>query len=103
MLSNEEKQEIKTLKSECLIKKQPRPDADPVKLARLKSLIEKAKLPKEKPPKKAEPIYAFPTKSRCPRCKQTDTEATSTQGKWQYRRCTRAICRHAYQVEGTKI
>ncbi len=48
--------------------------------------------------------YAFPTKSRCPRCGATDTIATSSpEGKFQYRRCRRAICRWKYTVMGTKI
>ena len=47
--------------------------------------------------------YAFLTLSRCPRCKTTDTVATSTQGKVQYRRCLRAVCRWTYTVMGTKV
>ena len=47
--------------------------------------------------------WAFPTKSACPRCKVLDTEATSTQGDRQYRRCRRAVCRHKYSVKGTPV
>lgn len=47
--------------------------------------------------------YAFPTKSRCPRCQTTDTFAYKTNGNVQYRKCQRAICRHSYPVFGTKI
>lgn len=53
--------------------------------------------------KKEKITYSFPTQSRCPRCRTTDTIATSTQGKIQYRRCLRAICRHTYTVIGMKI
>ena len=47
--------------------------------------------------------YVFPTPSKCPRCQTVDTEAYSTQGNIQYRRCRRAICRHRYHVIGTPI
>lgn len=56
----------------------------------------------EKPRKKKKRKYSFPTVSRCPRCGATDTIATSTQGKVQYRRCLRAVCRHTYHVIGPK-
>lgn len=45
--------------------------------------------------------YVFPTPSKCPRCRGVDTVAYRTDGKIQYRRCRRAICRHRYQVRGT--
>ena len=48
-------------------------------------------------------VYSFPTRSRCPRCKTTDTIATHTEGKIQRRICQRAICRQKYVVFGTKI
>ncbi|MGA1979474.1 MAG: hypothetical protein ABSG99_02760 [Sedimentisphaerales bacterium] len=48
-------------------------------------------------------VYSFPTRSRCPRCKTTDTIATETRGKIQRRQCQRAICRWKYIVYGTKI
>lgn len=47
--------------------------------------------------------YAFPKVNPCPRCHATDTVATSTQGKVQYRQCTRAICRDNFKVIGQKI
>lgn len=47
--------------------------------------------------------YAFPTKSRCPRCRALDTKATSTQGKIQHRQCQRGHCRFRYTVRGDKI
>lgn len=57
------------------------------------------------PPKAAEkkPKWSFPTVSRCPRCGVTDTEATSTQGDTQYRKCRRGTCRKAYSVKGTRV
>lgn len=48
-------------------------------------------------------VYAFGTKSRCPRCGSTQTQATSTQGNIQYRQCQMPICRHKYSVFGKKI
>lgn len=56
--------------------------------------------PESQSPKEA---YAFPTKSRCPRCGALDTKATSTQGKIQHRQCQRAICRRRYTVKGEII
>jgi hypothetical protein len=47
--------------------------------------------------------YAFPTKSRCPRCGGTNTKAVSTQGNRQFRECQTPVCRFKYSVEGTKI
>jgi hypothetical protein len=47
--------------------------------------------------------WSFPTASACRRCGSTDTRAYSTQGKVQYRKCLRAICRHRYTVIGTAI
>lgn len=38
--------------------------------------------------------------TRCPRCGVDDTEAYSTKGVKQSRRCRRAICRKNYQVIG---
>ena len=47
--------------------------------------------------------YSFPTVSKCPRCGGTQTRATSTQGKVQYRKCLAPICGKRYNVIGTKI
>jgi len=44
--------------------------------------------------------YIFPNAAQCPRCKTYDTEATSTRGNKQYRRCRRAICLWRYCVTG---
>lgn len=64
---------------------------------------DKVEQPIDKPAGKKRIRYSFPTVSRCPRCRTTDTVATSTQGKIQYRRCLRAICRWTYQVIGKKV
>jgi len=53
--------------------------------------------------KKKKIRYAFPTVSRCPRCKTTDTVAYRTAKNIQYRRCLRAICRWSYSVRGKKV
>jgi len=106
MLTKAQKKEIKTLKKECLANGQPLPGADPAKLARIEALIEKAQEPAAgtpEPPEKEKPKYSFPTKSRCPRCQTTDTEATSTQDNIQYRQCKRAICKWKYTVRGVKV
>ena len=50
-----------------------------------------------------EPVYSFPTRSRCPRCGAPDTKATSTQGEIQYRECIRPVCRHTFKVQGSRI
>lgn len=47
--------------------------------------------------------YAFPTKSRCPRCRGLQTRCYSTQGRVQYRRCLAPVCQKAYTVMGTKV
>jgi len=47
--------------------------------------------------------YAFPTKSRCPRCGGTDTRAVSTQNNRQYRECQTPVCRYKYSITGEKI
>lgn len=47
--------------------------------------------------------HVFPTPSKCPRCRSVDTEAYRTDGKIQYRRCRRAVCRCRYHVIGTPI
>jgi len=47
--------------------------------------------------------YAFPTKSRCPRCGVSDTIAVSTAKNIQYRKCRQGICRQTYKVVGTEL
>jgi len=47
--------------------------------------------------------YAFPTKARCPKCNGTDTRATSTRGRYQYRQCGSPWCRKNFRVKGSAI
>jgi len=44
--------------------------------------------------------YAFPTKSRCPRCGSTNTTRTSAYRDIQYRQCRMPVCRHRFSVKG---
>jgi hypothetical protein len=48
-------------------------------------------------------VYAFPTRSRCPRCGSLDTQRIGQRDNIQYRICHVAICRNRYKVIGTKI
>jgi len=57
----------------------------------------------EPEPARSWPIYAFPTKSRCPRCGSDQTERTSGHGDTQYRQCRVAVCRKRYPVIGKLI
>lgn len=50
-----------------------------------------------------EKAYAFPTKSRCPRCRSLNTTRRSQKEATQYRRCQQAVCRHKYTVTGTQV
>ena len=47
--------------------------------------------------------HAFLTKSRCPRCGNLNTEAYSTKGKTQYRRCRGSMCRKRYTVAASPV
>ena len=47
--------------------------------------------------------WSFPTVSRCPRCGGTQTQAYSTQGKVQYRKCLAPVCQKRYSAMGTKV
>lgn len=38
----------------------------------------------------------------CPRCLTGDTVAYSTNGKIQYRKCRRGVCRHRFTVRGRR-
>lgn len=48
-------------------------------------------------------VYAFPTRSRCPRCGSLNTVARKTELGKQYRECRMAVCRLKYCVIGTRI
>jgi hypothetical protein len=52
---------------------------------------------------KADPPYAFPSKSRCPRCRSTHTTRTGAAGEKQYRTCMIGRCGWKYTVTGTLI
>lgn len=60
-----------------------------------------------KPPPAAAPAtaeaYAFPTKSRCPRCKSINTKRRGDSGITQYRVCEAPVCGHKYSVLGTRV
>ena len=58
--------------------------------------------PKPESPKPDE-VYSFPSKSRCPRCKSTQTDRLAARGAIQYRRCRAPVCRHRYRVLGVKV
>jgi len=48
-------------------------------------------------------VFAFPTRSRCPRCGGSETRAYSTKADVQYRECLTPICRVRYAVKGQPI
>jgi len=123
LITPEQIEEMNILAGKLLKKDDnPRKAADMAELARLKELQNLAEataaenenneppINETQPPEgedneeeKAKPQYAFPSKSRCPRCQTTDTKAYTTKGKYQYRECLRAICRKTYTVEGKEI
>ncbi len=47
--------------------------------------------------------WAFPTRSRCPKCGSLETRATNTKGDTQYRQCQVAACGKKYSVKGKRI
>jgi len=47
--------------------------------------------------------FSFPTVSACPRCRGTQTRATSTQGRIQFRRCQAPICRFKFSIRGKPV
>lgn len=58
----------------------------------------------EKEEVKEEPIiYSYPTQSKCTRCGNINTKATSTHRGRQYRKCLMPVCRHKYSVDGEII
>lgn len=54
-------------------------------------------------PVDSEPVYAFPRSVPCPRCKVSNTLATSTRGSIQLRKCQQPICQNTFKVSGTAI
>ena len=53
--------------------------------------------------KKKQVEYSFPNRSRCPRCRVTNTEAYATRQETQYRRCRGATCGKRYTVKADRI
>jgi len=50
------------------------------------------------------PVYAFPSKVRCPRgCGETRARIYGTTGDTQYRECMRPTCRHRFTVKGEVV
>lgn len=49
------------------------------------------------------PIYSFPSRSRCPRCRSINTKAVGKHGHTQYRVCQQPICRRRYSVKGELV
>jgi Zn ribbon nucleic-acid-binding protein len=56
-----------------------------------------------KPRKADAPVYAFPSRSRCPRCGSVDTKRYSQVDSIQYRECLRPTCNHHYRIMGKTI
>ncbi len=52
---------------------------------------------------KSEVVYAFPTKSKCPRCGSVNTRRTGEYGELQYRQCQVTVCRWKYAVHGEPV
>ena len=50
-----------------------------------------------------EPVYSFPSRSRCPRCRSINTKAVGKHGHTQYRVCQQPICRRQYAVKGELV
>lgn len=48
-------------------------------------------------------VYAFPSKSRCPRCGVENTKAYGTNAGVQYRECLAPVCKWSYKVTGSLI
>lgn len=50
-----------------------------------------------------EPTYAFPSKSRCPRCKGLYNTVYCTRGELRYYKCLHAFCRATWRIKGALI
>lgn len=50
-----------------------------------------------------EPVYSFPSRSRCPRCQSINTKAVGKHSHTQYRVCQQPICRRRYAVKGELV
>jgi len=61
---------------------------------------------KREPPAEIEgvaPVFAFPNRSRCPRCGTIDTMAYASHDGVQLRRCQAPTCLYQYKVVGQEI
>jgi len=63
----------------------------------------KKKTAKKKVVQKADVVYSFPSRSRCPRCGSAGTSSYSTDKDKQYRKCQGPLCRKNYCVIGEAI
>lgn len=61
------------------------------------------KPPAAPPAAAGEVSYAFPTKSRCPRCQSLNTKRRGVNGATQYRECCASVCKHKYSIVGEKV
>ena len=61
----------------------------------------KARQKKKQAPRTIKGEYSFQTKPECPFCHSLKTNATSTQGQWQYRKC--GDCNRRFSVKGKKV
>lgn len=59
--------------------------------------------PLEGKPAADKPLFAFPNRSRCPRCKSPQTECYGEIDGVQYRRCLMGTCRWRYKITGQPI
>lgn len=57
----------------------------------------------EKPQPQPQQTWAFPSRSRCPRCGSIQTKAYRVEGGVQYRECQNAVCRRRYRVDGILV
>ena len=77
-------------------------DSEPADKKKKPKTKQKIKTKKTKP-ETSGVKYAFPTVSRCPRCKSLQTVRTGQNGEIQYRKCTQVICKRGYSVTGKPV
>ena len=77
------------------------------KTAKTAKTAKKAKPEKPEKPKAANRVkvkdFSFPTKIKCIHCGSLNNRATSTQGRWQYRKCNEENCRLRFTVKGKPV
>jgi hypothetical protein len=69
-------------------------------MARMKTKQDTTK-PEALKEKTGSPVYSYPTKSRCPRCRSLNTTRVGEHQGIQYRQCQVPICRNRYSVQGS--